>query len=77
MNYVISDIHGDYDRYKALIEKINLHDEDNLYVLGDVVDRGNRGIDILLDMMSRPNVLPILGNKSKASGGTCGGHGAG
>lgn len=62
MNYVISDIHGDYDRYKALIEKINLHDEDNLYVLGDVVDRGNRGIDILLDMMSRPNVLPILGN---------------
>ena len=62
MTYVISDIHGRYDRYTALLERIDLRDEDTLYVLGDVIDRGPDGCKILLDMMARPNVLPILGN---------------
>lgn len=31
-------------------------------MLGDVIDRGPDGCKILLDMMGRPNVLPILGN---------------
>lgn len=62
MTYTISDIHGRYDRYTALLECINLRDEDTLYVLGDVIDRGPDGCKILLDMMARPNVLPILGN---------------
>ena len=62
MTYAISDIHGRYDRYTALLERINLRDEDTLYVLGDVIDRGPDGCKILLDMMARPNVLPILGN---------------
>ena len=45
-----------------MLEKINLTDSDTLYILGDVIDRGEDGIKILLDMMCRPNVLPILGN---------------
>ena len=31
-------------------------------MLGDVIDRGPDGCKILLDMMGRPNVIPILGN---------------
>ena len=62
MNYVISDIHGHYDKYLQMLGKINFQDEDNLYVLGDVLDRGPDGIKILQDMMMRPNVIPILGN---------------
>ena len=62
MTYVMSDIHGNLKKYREMIEKIDLKDSDTLYILGDVIDRGEDGIAILLDMMSRPNVLPILGN---------------
>lgn len=62
MTYVISDIHGEYEKYAEMLKKINFSDSDTLYVLGDVVDRGERPVDVLLDMMSRPNVIPIIGN---------------
>lgn len=62
MIYACSDLHGRYDRWTALPEKIGLRPDDTLYVLGDVIDRGPDGCRILLDMMGRPNVLPILGN---------------
>lgn len=45
-----------------MAEKIGLRPDDTLYVLGDVIDRGLDGCRILLDMMGRPNVIPILGN---------------
>ncbi|MDO5109124.1 MAG: metallophosphoesterase [Erysipelotrichaceae bacterium] len=60
--YVMSDIHGLYDRYMKMLEKISLKEEDTLFILGDVIDRGNDGIPILLDMMQRENVIPFLGN---------------
>lgn len=60
--YVCSDVHGHYDKYKALLETISLKDSDALYILGDVIDRGPDGVRILQDMMVRPNVIPILGN---------------
>ena len=62
MHYVISDIHGCYDKYLAMLEKLNFGDDDMLYFLGDAVDRGPDGIKILLDMMGRKNVVPFLGN---------------
>lgn len=62
MIYVMSDVHGCYDKYKAMLEKISFSRNDTLYILGDIIDRGEDGIKILLDMMNRPNVLPILGN---------------
>lgn len=62
MIYVISDIHGCYKEYKELLEKIHFEETDELYVLGDVVDRGPEPMKVLQDMMLRPNVYPILGN---------------
>lgn len=62
MRYIVSDIHGCFDQYRALLEKIQFSDEDELYVLGDVVDRGPEPIKVLQDMMERPNVIFILGN---------------
>lgn len=61
-DYVISDIHGHYDAYKKMLEKIEFTDSDMLYILGDVVDRGPSPIKILLDLMDRPNVVCIAGN---------------
>lgn len=62
MLYAISDLHGCYEKYEKMLERIGLCDTDTLYVLGDVIDRGTGGIKILLDMMRRPNVKPFIGN---------------
>lgn len=35
MIYIIADIHGCYNEYMELLDKINFSDEDDLYVLGD------------------------------------------
>lgn len=62
MTYVISDIHGEFEKYKKILELITFSNDDELYVLGDIVDRGNEPVKVLLDMMERPNVFPIMGN---------------
>lgn len=60
--YVMSDIHGKYELFMKLLEKIQFSDEDELYVLGDVVDRGEQPIKALQEMMKHPNIIPIVGN---------------
>ena len=60
--YVIADIHGEYDMFLELINKIGLKDSDELYILGDVVDRGPHPIKTLLKLMEMSNVIPIVGN---------------
>ncbi len=62
MTYCMADIHGNYEGYKKMLEKINFSENDTLYVLGDVIDRGRGGIKILQDMMMRCNVFPLVGN---------------
>ena len=62
MRYLISDIHGCYDQYRQLLQKINFSSQDELYVLGDAVDRGSDPIKVLQDLMRRPNIIYILGN---------------
>lgn len=62
MLYAISDLHGCYEKYVKMLEKIRFEKSDTLYILGDVVDRGSGGINILLDMMHKDNIIPIMGN---------------
>lgn len=62
MRYIVSDIHGCYRQYQALLEKIQFSDNDELYILGDVVDRGPEPIRLMQDIMERHNVIFILGN---------------
>lgn len=40
MIYVMSDLHGRYDLYIKMLERLNLQKPDMLYILGDFVDRG-------------------------------------
>ena len=62
MVYVVSDIHGEYEAYKKLLEKINFSSDDDMYILGDCIDRGDEPIKLLQDMMLQPNVFPVIGN---------------
>ena len=62
MIYVMSDLHGCYEAYKKALDLIQLQPEDDLYILGDVCDRGSNPVAILKDMMQRDNVYPLMGN---------------
>lgn len=63
MIYAVSDLHGDWEKYHALLERLSRTDpEYTLYILGDSIDRGDSGCRILLDAMQRPNVISLLGN---------------
>ena len=62
MIYAMSDLHGCYDKYIKMLEKIKFSDRDTLYILGDIVDRGPDGIKILQDIIEKQNVIVIQGN---------------
>ena len=62
MIYVMSDIHGDRDKFEKIMKKIELKPDDKLYVLGDIIDRGKDGIGILLELKKMDNAIVLLGN---------------
>ena len=62
MNYVVSDIHGDYGSYRKLLDVISFNYNDTLYIIGDICDRGLYSAELYLDIMARKNVISIKGN---------------
>lgn len=62
MRYIISDIHGCYEEYIELLDKIKFSRDDELYILGDAMDRGPEPIKVMQDIMMRPNATYIIGN---------------
>lgn len=62
MTYAMSDLHGEYDKYKEMLELIDFSDKDTMYINGDICDRGGESAKIYLDIMSRDNIFVIKGN---------------
>lgn len=60
--YVMSDIHGMAELFMRMLEQISFGDEDTLYLLGDMIDRGPDPAGILDFVMSRGNVIALKGN---------------
>ena len=60
--YCMSDIHGEYDKFMELLDKIKLKETDTLYVLGDILDQGPHPIKTLRKLMDMPNVICMVGN---------------
>ena len=58
--YAFSDLHGRIDIWEKIKARVQPNDE--LYCLGDIIDRGEHGYDICLDMMQRPHMKFIKGN---------------
>lgn len=65
MIYVISDIHGCYNEFIEMLKRINFTKNDNLYIIGDVIDRGKYPIKLLKYIMSQDNMTMIMGNHEK------------
>lgn len=62
MIYIMSDIHGEYEKFISMLEEIKFDDNDTLYILGDVIDRGSEPIKCLNYIMQKTNIKMILGN---------------
>ena len=63
MVFVSSDWHGtSLEKIKNLLDKADFGEDDYLFVLGDVIDRGKYGIDLIKYIMCEPNIKLIRGN---------------
>lgn len=60
--YIMSDIHGHYKEFTEFLEKINFNENDELYINGDLIDRGIGSSQLIDFVMSNKNVYLILGN---------------
>jgi serine/threonine protein phosphatase 1 len=62
MQYVISDIHGCLAAFRSALKAVHFSSRDTLYLLGDVIDRGEDPLGVLEELMMMDNAIPILGN---------------
>ncbi len=64
MDYIIGDVQGCYDTLQQLLKKIDFNeDRDQLFFLGDVVNRGNKSLKTLRFIYSlKENANMVLGN---------------
>ena len=60
--YVMSDIHGQYKSFVKMLNLIRFGEDDKLYVIGDVIDRGPDGIKIIQHLMKMKNAEMFMGN---------------
>ena len=68
--YAISDVHGCYAQFMRLLDKVSPAGDDELYVLGDVIDRGPGSVEMLKWCVDAPaNVHVLLGNHEDMAGG--------
>lgn len=62
MHYVISDLHGQYAAMMRMLDTIEFSDSDELYILGDIIDRGPKGLFIYDYIKDKPNIHMLKGN---------------
>ncbi len=60
--YVISDLHGCKEEFDAMMKQIEFNEYDELWIVGDVCDRGKYSIPLLQEIMSYDNMHLIFGN---------------
>lgn len=63
--YVMSDIHGCYSEFMEMLNKINFSDDDELYILGDIFDRGPQPLKVFDYILERKNIVMLKGNHEK------------
>ena len=62
MIYVMSDIHGQYSKFLEMLKRIDFNELDVLYILGDIIDRGPKNLEMIQYVMSHKNIKMLLGN---------------
>lgn len=62
MTYCISDIHGEYDLFMRLLDKIKYSNSDRLIICGDLIDKGASSVRLAKTIFNLPNSYCIMGN---------------
>jgi len=61
--YVMSDLHGCFDDFQAMLEKIRFSDNDRLIIAGDLIERGPQNYEMLRWIEQCPeNIILLRGN---------------
>lgn len=60
--YLMSDLHGEYDKFIKMLTKISFSDNDKLIIIGDIFDRGEKPLQILDYIINKDNIELLLGN---------------
>lgn len=61
--YVTSDLHGyPLKKLQNKLEEIEFGFNDHLYILGDCIDRGTDGLQLIRWIMAQQNTTLLLGN---------------
>jgi len=61
--YVISDIHNDRTNFITMLSMIHFDDKiDEMYILGDIFDRGNEAVELYFEILKHPSIHCIRGN---------------
>lgn len=66
----ISDIHGEMDLFKKLLDKVGFCDDDVLVLLGDLYNKGSQShscLKFIIEMDARPNVHVLRGNGDRGT----------
>lgn len=60
--FAMSDIHGNFDLLKKMLDKIQFNNNDTLYIIGDICDRGADSLSIFFYIWEHPNIILLKGN---------------
>ncbi len=60
--YVMSDIHGCFNEFEKMLNLIGFSQNDQLYIIGDAVDRGKEPVKVLDYIMNHSNIILMRGN---------------
>lgn len=62
---VTSDIHGGVDLLKSLLKKVNFCDDDYLFILGDLIEKGPKSLECvryIMRLVEKGNTFVLKGN---------------
>lgn len=62
---VTSDIHGCLSYFKKVLEKASFSDNDILFIVGDIIEKGPESLNTLryvMELCKNGNVIPLIGN---------------
>ncbi len=66
MTYILSDIHGEYELFCRLLEKVGFSDGDLLVSCGDMIEKGRSSVRLMQLLFSLKNAVLLCGNHEYA-----------
>ena len=62
MTYILSDIHGEYELFCRLMEKVRFSDGDTIISCGDMIEKGKHSVRLTKLLFSMKNAVLLAGN---------------